>query len=235
MLNEKFWEKYFKVYDVLNIIEPYQKLMEELENELGLKNNDIVLDVGSGTGNLMTKIKNKCKKTIGIDYSKEGQKIHRTKDRLAEIYLCDITKKFPFSDNYFSKIVSNNTIYTLTSEQQDSVLSEIYRVLMPKGKFVISNVKKGYSPIKIYSRHILQSIKKIGFSKTIFLILKMLIPTLKMFYYNAIIKKSGGTNHYYFLSQDEQKKLLKKSGFTKISKTKYVYADQAVMNSCYKL
>ena len=36
MLDEKFWAKYFKVYDVLNLCIPYQELMAELEKELDL-------------------------------------------------------------------------------------------------------------------------------------------------------------------------------------------------------
>src|SRR3989344_8882770 len=124
-LDEKFWERYFGVYDILNIVIPYQELMAELEKELDLKQEDVVLDVGSGTGNLMIRIKNKCKKAIGLDFSGAGIKIHKNKDLLAEVILCDITQKFPFPDNYFSKIVSSNTIYTLNREQQRNALSEI--------------------------------------------------------------------------------------------------------------
>jgi len=65
MLDQKFWAKYFKVYDILNIVIPYQELLSELERELDLNNDDVVLDVGSGTGNLMFRIKGRCKKIIG--------------------------------------------------------------------------------------------------------------------------------------------------------------------------
>ncbi len=85
MLNEKFWEKYFKVYDILNIVIPYQELMDQLEKELDLNQEDIVLDVGSGTGNLMIKLRGKCKKIIGLDFSDAGIKIHKNKDPLAEV------------------------------------------------------------------------------------------------------------------------------------------------------
>ena len=118
MLNQKFWAKYFKVYDILNIVIPYQELLYELERELDLNSNDVVLDVGSGTGNLMFKIKGKCKKIIGLDFSEEGIKIHKLKDPQAEVLFCDITQKIPFSDGYFSKIVSNNVIYTLNDIDQ---------------------------------------------------------------------------------------------------------------------
>lgn len=233
MLDQKFWEKYFKVYDVLNIVIPYQELLAELEKELDLNREDVVLDVGSGTGNLMMRLKGKCKKIVGLDFSEEGIKIHKNKDLNAEAILCDITKEIPFPDNYFSKIVSNNVIYTLNSENQKKALSEIYRVLKPGGKLVISNVKKGFSPVKIYSDHISKSIKKLGLAKTVALFFKLAVPTIKMFFYNARIKNSGATQ-YNFFNTGEQKKILEKSGFINVSKEKTVYSDQAIMNSCYK-
>jgi len=234
MLDEKFWEKYFRVYDVLNIVIPYQELMRKLEKELDLKSDDIVLDVGSGTGNLIVRIKDKCKEIIGVDYSQEGIEIHKLKDPAAKVILHDITKRFPFPDNYFSKVVSNNTIYTLTKRQQLRMLSEIYRVMRPGGKFVISNVKKDYSPLEIYFNHISKNIKEQGFLKAVFLIIKMIIPTLKMFYYNNKIRKSGLTNYYHFLTLKEQKVLLRKAGFKNISEARYVFANQAFLNSAYK-
>lgn len=54
MFDSTFWKQYFTVYDALNLAAPYQELMAELEKELELKPDDIVLDVGSGTGNLLT-------------------------------------------------------------------------------------------------------------------------------------------------------------------------------------
>jgi len=234
-LDQKFWEKYFKVYDVLNIVIPYQELLSELEKEIDLNREDIVLDISSGTGNLMMKIKNNCKKTIGIDFSEAGIKTHKIKDPSAEAIVCDITKGLNFPDNYFTKVVSNNVIYTLNSEQQEKVLYEMKRVLRPGGKLVISNVVKNFSPIKIYTYHVKKSIKKFGIIKTIIMFFGLVLPTLKMFYYNAKIKNSGLSKQYNFLEKGEQGRLLMKSGFAKVSGEKFVYADQAIMNSCYKL
>ena len=233
MLDRKFWGKYFKVYNVLNLVIPYQELLSELEKELDLKSNDTVLDVGSGTGNLMMKIKDKCKRVVGIDYSEEGINIHKLKDPAAEIVLYDINKKFPFPENYFSKIICNNTLYTLTENQQLKVLAEIYRVVQPGGKFVISNIKKNYSSFQIYLTHISESIKRQGFFKTSYSIVRMLVPALKMLYYNNKIKKNGVAD-YHFLGVKEQKEILKRVGFKNISDTKYVYAGQAIMNTGYK-
>jgi len=234
MLSQKFWEKYFKVYDVLNIVIPYQELISELEKDLDLNQGDIVLDVGSGTGNLMMRLKDKCKKIIGLDFSETGIKIHKAKDSLAEVICCDITKKLPFPDEYFSKVVSNNVIYTLNKEDQKKVVSEIYRVLKPEGKFVISNVRKDFSPVKIYLDHISKSIRNIGVTKTIVMFFSLVMPTAKMFYYNIKIKNSGATKQYNFFVPGEQKIFLEKNGFGKVSEEKFIYSNQAIMNNCYK-
>lgn len=234
MQDRKFWDKYFKVYDVLNLVIPYQELMAELENELELNVDDIVLDVGSGTGNLMVRIRNKCKEVIGIDNSLEGTIRHKRKDRKAKVILHDITKAFPLPSEYFSKVVSNNTIYTLTEGQQISAIKEMYRVAKPGAKVIISNVKKGYSPVKIYLSHISKSFVINGVMKTVLLASKMIVPTLKMFYYNRKIKEMQKMSNYHFLTEGEQKKLLGLGGFISISAGKEVYAKQAVLSSAFK-
>lgn len=235
MFDSTFWKNYFTVYDVLNLAAPYQELMAELERELELKSDDIVLDVGSGTGNLLTRIKGKCKKIIGIDNSQEGITIHKSKDSKAEVIFYDITKGLPFPDAYFLKVVSNNTLYTLLQDQQIALMKEIHRVMKPGGKIVISNVKKNYRPIRIYSAHISKSIKQEGLFETLFLSLKIIIPTIKIFYYNNKIKKAGATRAYHFLSAREQEELLKNAGFANISKAKAVYAGQAILHVAYKI
>ena len=45
MLDQKFWAKYFKVYDILNIVIPYQELLSELERELDLNNDDVEITI----------------------------------------------------------------------------------------------------------------------------------------------------------------------------------------------
>lgn len=235
MLDENFWRKYFKVYDSLNLLIPYQELLQDLENELALNLDDIVLDVGSGTGNLLVRIRNKCKEIIGIDYSQKGIEITKLKSPGAKVILHNISKQFPFPDNYFSKVVSNNTIYTLADAEQLAAIFEIYRVLKHGGKFVISNVINNYNPLSIYFYHISKSIKKYGVIRTLFLIIRMTRASLKMFYYNMKIKKSGIERNYHFLSANEQEQLLKRAGFKNISKSRYVYGNQAILTSGFKI
>lgn len=231
MSDSKFWAKYFKVYDVLNLLIPYQELLETICDELEIRPNEKILEAGCGTGNLALKIKERGATVVGLDNYKEALDIYRRKDPTAELVLADLKEKLPFPDNYFDKIASNNTLYIIPKEKQLDSLKELYRILKPGGKIVLANLKKGWRSGKIYISGIKKNLKREGFYSTFLKTIKMVIPTIKVFYYNYLIKKEA---QYYFCDFNEQRDLLKKTGFREISKTKLVYADEAILNSAFK-
>jgi ubiquinone/menaquinone biosynthesis C-methylase UbiE len=233
MLDSKFWARYFKVYDVLNLLIPYQELLETICNELEIKPGEKILEAGCGTGNLALKIKERRAEVVGLDNCKEALDIYQKKDPTAKIVLADLREKLPFPDNYFDKIASNNTLYIIPKEKQLDTLKELYRILKPNGKIVIVNPKKGGQPIKIYLTGIKQSFKKNGWLKTIKDIISMIIPTIKMLYYNQLIKKESEKGSYHFFEFNEQKELLEKAEFKNIS-TRLVYADQNILTVGFK-
>ena len=49
--NSFFWDIYAKLYDTLNLLEPYQRLHREVLDKLELKGGERILDAGCGTGN----------------------------------------------------------------------------------------------------------------------------------------------------------------------------------------
>lgn len=230
MLDEKFWAKYFKVYDVLNLLIPYQELLTTICDELDIKNGEKILEAGCGTGNLAIKIKERGAEVVGLDNCKEALEIYKKKDPNAKITLADLSKRLPFPDNHFDKIASNNTLYVLTSEERKICLREFNRVLMPDGKVVISNPKQGWSVFAIYIETIDNEVRVNGLFRTIGKIINMILSTIKIFYYNHLIKKEV---HYHFFTVDEQKLLLEKAGFVK-SYEKSVYTKQAILAGAYK-
>lgn len=234
MLDSHFWKNYFKVYDILNIVIPYQELMRELLYNLNVKKNDLILDAGSGTGNLAILIKRRGGNVICIDSIEECLEIYKQKDPNAVVYKCDLTTKLPFPDNFFDKIVSNNVLYLIHPDKRGFVLKEFYRVLKPGGKIVLSNLRAGWKPIKIYLAHLSKEYEKNGLIKLVMKMTQMFVPTVKMFYYNAKIIREGNQGDFKFMKEGEQRILLQKYGFKDISKDKYVYADQAVLNFGFK-
>lgn len=229
-LPPKFWKKYFNYYDCLNYLESYKDLLNDILLELNPKEEEIILDAGVGTGNLAILIKKTGAKVIGLDFSPEALNIYKAKDPNAEIVLHNLENTLPFKDNFFDKIVSNNTLYNIPKEKRLFVFKELFRVLKPNGLIVISNIHKDFRPIKIYLDGIKKTLKQQRLIKGLSLIIKLIIPTLKIFYYNRIIQKVHKFEKQNLFDYDEQKNLLAKAGFINISANKLVYSGQGILN-----
>ncbi len=234
MLDPNFWARYFEVYDILNVVIPYQKLLSDLLEILSPKKGELILDAGGGTGNLSVLIKNKGAEVINLDFSQEALNIYKKKNPEAKVLLHNLIEPLPFPDNYFDKIVSNNVLYNIPPEERLKVITEFKRVLKPGGLLVISNIHKNFKPINIYIEAIKSNINKEGLIKTIYLMSKLLIPTLKMFYYNRKIQKIHKFEKNNLFDFNEQKNLLLKAKFSFVSETKLVYAGQAILNYAKK-
>lgn len=231
MQNPQFWKKYFRVYDVLNLLIPYQELLNSLVNDLHIKPGDKVLEAGCGTGNLALKIKQKGAEVVGIDYSKEALDIYKSKDKSVDVKQHDLTEKLPFPDESFDKIASNNVLYAIPQKYHSGIMKEFHRVLKPGGHIAMSNLRKGWSPYNIYKNGVKASAEKDGLLAAILLVTKVLIPTIKIFYYNASLQ-TAEKNHFF--KKGEQKQLLKEAGFKKVNDEKEVYAKQALLVSGIK-
>ena len=137
------------------------------------KNPETILDIATGTGDLVILMsKTSAKKIIGLDISpgmlevgkEKIEKAHLT-DRI-EMVLGD-SENMEFPDNYFDAITVSFGIRNF--ETLEKGLTEIYRVLKPGGIFVILETsvptkfpfKEGYA---FYTRFILPLIGKL-FSK----------------------------------------------------------------------
>ena len=232
MLDTHFWKKYFKTYDVLNLLIPYQELLDTIVKSAEIKAGDVVLDAGAGTGNLSIKLKDAGARVIALDYSKEGLECLRLKDISIEAIKHDLLDALPFADNHFDKVVSNNVIYLIEPSKRLFVTKEFYRVLKPGGKIVLSNLMKGWNPIIIYREHLYKDMRKIGMMKLFFKILRYIIPCVKIFYYNFFILKEGKNT---FLEQGKQHELLRGAGFSDLGPSRLVYAGQAMIDAGCKI
>ncbi len=232
MLSADFWRKYFEVYDVLNLLIPYQKLLNTICDELDVKEGDKVLEAGCGTCNLALKLEERGAEVVGLDNSQAALDICRSKNPVLELVLSDLREKLPFPNEHFDKITCNNVLYAIPKKKHKEVLKEFIRVLKPNGKVVIANPKKGWSPFKIYLEGLKLNFKEQGFLKSLVKVTLLIKPAIKILYYNHFITQE---NEYYFFEKGEQKVLLQEVGFSDVSNDFSVYADQSILNSGRKL
>ena len=137
------------------------------------KKPETILDIATGTGDLVIMMSNtSAKKIIGLDISAGmlevgKQKIEAKKlTEKIEMVLGD-SENMPYPDNYFDAITVSFGIRNF--ETLEKGLAEIYRVLKPNGIFVILETsvptkfpfKQGYA---FYTKYILPIIGKV-FSK----------------------------------------------------------------------
>lgn len=110
---------------------------------LNLKTGDNILEIGMGNGFFVKNILSAANslKYVGCDFSEimvvEARKQNKNfiQSGQAEFYNAD-AKELPFNAETFDKVFSINTIYFWDNPQ--TILSEIWRVLKPKGQMTIS-------------------------------------------------------------------------------------------------
>jgi len=230
MDDEKFWEKYFLTYDLLNEAIPYQRLMDDLVKVLEVKEGDLIFDAGSGTGNLSILLKEFGARPTGYDFSEKAIQIHLMKDKEAEVFLGDLTDNLPFPDNYFDKVVSNNVLYTIGKNNRLAIFKEILRVLKPDGKFVLANVHTEFNPLTIFKDHLNESLKIKGILKTAIDLIMKSYAIGRMFYYSFLLIRRDRLGKYAFVEKDEQKNLLMEAGFRTAGNTINAYSNQSYID-----
>jgi len=231
MIGAEFWRRYFKVYDVLNLLPTYRQLLSDVCEELGTERGELVLDAGSGTGNLALRIREAGNQAVALDYCREALESHRSKDGCYSLILADLRRELPFKDSCFDKIASNNTLYTLSAEDQKNALRELHRVLKPGGKIVLANPRTGLNPLSMYLRVIADNIRAEGLWTTARKMAALMPDMIKMAYYDWKLRMES---QYHRFDHEEQRALLEDAGFSQVSETRVVYSGLAVLNSGHK-
>ena len=172
----QMFDKVATNYDFLNrlltfgIDVSWRKKVIAMVEEQGAKK---ILDIATGTGDLAIMLsKTNADKIIGLDISpgmleigKKKIKAQNLEDKI-ELVMGD-SEQLPFKDGYFDAITVGFGVRNF--ENLEKGLSEIYRVLKPKGIFVVLEtsqpakfpLKQGF---KFYSKYVIPTIGKM-FSK----------------------------------------------------------------------
>jgi ubiquinone/menaquinone biosynthesis C-methylase UbiE len=117
-------------------IHPKHLIPQKYWFEKYLNKNDLVLDLGSGIGQMSIAAARKSKKVIGLELDERSLEIARSNSTSLKIKNViftsqDLNKKLPFNDGYFNKIICSDVLEHLY--KRDFALKEIKRVLKKGG------------------------------------------------------------------------------------------------------
>lgn len=140
---KKTYEGYWKTKEVFEEFEDYERnqALKELFNR-----KEKVLDLASGHGAVAEFIKSLGNEVVALDISKEALK--KASERGIAVVYGNVEKKLPFEDEVFDACFWGDNAEHLFSPLK--TLKEIYRILKPGGRVIISTPNMGYWRYRLY-------------------------------------------------------------------------------------
>jgi len=140
---EEFWEedrenkKYWEEEETQSMSDPRIAELESRALEKRILANDIVLDIGCGSGDGAKYVMERCEEYTGFERSKTMIKKFKEKysHKIVEGDMKDIPEEF---DGKFSVVMCQRSLINLeTREEQKAVLKRIRKLLKPKGRILL--------------------------------------------------------------------------------------------------
>jgi putative AdoMet-dependent methyltransferase len=127
--------------DVVKKLPPnaaYESALSKIVEKISPFTDEKGLDVGTGTGNLASKLQHLGATMSAIDQSKEMLKLSAMKHPSLELKLGNVLA-IPFMDGQFDFVVSSFALHHLTEQQRELAWGEMLRVLKPGGRVCLAD------------------------------------------------------------------------------------------------
>ena len=124
-----FWDEVWRKYPETEIVYGTEKGKKRLQFYANLlpQKNGLLLDVGCGDGKMKPYVKN----YVGLEPSKNALRNFKA------VRVCAIAEHLPFKDETFNHVLACEVIEHIV--ERNIVLREVYRILKPKGEFIMSS------------------------------------------------------------------------------------------------
>ena len=181
----KDFDKVYKYYDKFMAIFKLYKL-EEIKVAANLEGDEVVVDLGGGTGRLAQYISNSCRTVYVLDES--DKMLLKVKHSENLISINGNALKTPFEDKSIDTVIMSDVFHHI--KEQEELIVEINRMLKHGGKIVILDFNK-----KHIKTRILRAFEFILFGKLYFRTKDEIQVLLEKYFYISKVYDKG----YYFI------------------------------------
>lgn len=202
---KQFWDGYAFYYTRLNLSPVHQRFVSDTCQAVAAGSGEAILDLGCGPG-IIAKALAKCGAQVtAVDYSEAMLKFARDgaagATQLSFVHADAFEYLKTLSDRSFDVVLASLFIsYVDGALGRAAVLAEIFRVLRPGGRLIMSNPK----PDAEFSR---------VFWKSGWTALRHIVHAVKLLRYAGQFKRYDQQNKFHFLSKTETVALLRGAGF----------------------
>lgn len=244
-MGEKFWQDYLSHFRSVGNCQDYLALLDHAIHALGpIKPGQRLLDVGCGNGNAGLFVYHRLQREllqagtveslryVGIDLVhdalKRAQENFTSIDRERTNCVCpggpliqsswiqaDLKSPLPFSDGQFDLLISNLVLGYVPDFF--FALKELYRVLLPGGRMVISNLKPQGDFSEIYQRLVEQAPDE-----------QALAQARSLLNNYGKIRQAEKEGRFHFYDQEQWRKMLKTLGWRDVQ-VYPAFANQALL------
>ena len=151
MFNEKEFDQWVNEYDDMvdrtakvnkYPFAGYYDVLDEIYNEIILKPNASVLDLGFGTAKLTSRLYDHGCLIFGQDYSSNMIELASSKMPDAKLYQGDFSNGLvdPLNNNKYDFIISTYAFHHLTNDNKISFINSLLKQLNDGGKIIIGDI-----------------------------------------------------------------------------------------------
>jgi len=138
-MSKSLFDRVSFLYDFMEkcLLKDFQGSIDIMENAFLVNRNDLIADMGGGTGLISQWLHNKCDRIVVVDTSRSM--LRKVKEKELRLIQADASS-IPFRDNMFDTVILVNTLHHINKSLHQLVINECYRILQNQGKIFIIEV-----------------------------------------------------------------------------------------------
>ena len=211
---QRFWTRYFTVYDTLMQARPYVAMLDRQLALLAPRPGERALDAGTGSGNFATALVRAGASVVGIDFCEPAFALARRKAPGATFEFADLTEALRFDAASFDLVACSAVLHVLNREEQRRAMGELGRVLKPGGRLIVTAFAEGFSALRVYGETLAAERRAGGIGGAVVMGLRHSWSTIRILSYVWRIQRRHRTGAYAYVDEASLRALLSNAGLS---------------------